>query len=103
MVLKSVPHHTDIDQERRMSRTISGTYTSTVTLTSASDNPISVTGSITAAAGYGLYGIGGELNAWTITNFGVIVGGSNDSTGIALGGGMDRRDRRAMSESTRPA
>ncbi|WP_158933135.1 hypothetical protein [Acidisphaera sp. S103] len=70
-----------------MTRTISGTYASTVTLTSVSDNPVSVTGNITAVANNGLYGIGGESNAWTITNYGVIVGGSNDGTGIALGGG----------------
>jgi hypothetical protein len=74
--------------EERMSRTITGTSTSTVTLSSTGDNPVSIvsTAKITTTnASYALYGEGNAGQSWTITNAGVINAGTYGN-GIQLGG-----------------
>ena len=72
-----------------MSRTISGTYASGITLTSTANNPVTVTasGRITRASGVlgALYGKGGTGTSWTIDNAGLISGGTNTG-GVYLGG-----------------
>jgi hypothetical protein len=69
-----------------MSKSISSTYTSEVTLTSSASNPVSLTSTAkltpTAASISALYGNAGI--GWTITNGGLISGGSL-SNGIKLG------------------
>lgn len=60
-----------------------GKYATGITLTSQSQNPVTVTGSITPSSGIALFGPGGATNSWTITNSGVI--GGSAGTGIALG------------------
>ena len=67
-----------------MSRTISSTYTTGITLTTTSDNPISVTGTVNVASGTALYGTGGGSYGWTIDNSGLLNGGGN-GYGISLG------------------
>jgi hypothetical protein len=70
-----------------MSRTITQTYTSTVRLTSTSNDPISITSTgaiVPPNAVYALYGIGGSSQSWTIANAGVINSGTA-GTGIQLG------------------
>jgi hypothetical protein len=76
-----------------LARTISSTYTSGVTLTSTSNNPVSITPTarLSKSAGrYGaLYARGGPSNSWTIDNSGQISGGNgagtNNAGGIYLG------------------
>ncbi len=68
-----------------MSRTISTSYNSGITLTSQSDNPVTVTssGTVNASGGYGaIYGEGG--GTWTITNSGHLLATSS-SNGVVLG------------------
>jgi len=67
-----------------MSRTISGTSTVGVTLTSTADNTVSVTGAVNVASGTALYGTGGGLYSWTIDNSGLVSGGGSGH-GISLG------------------
>ena len=70
-----------------MARTISHSYNFGITLTSQSDNPVTVTssGTVNASGGYGaIYGEGGGTNTWTITNSGKLIG-TNSSNGIQLG------------------
>ena len=53
--------------------TISGSYSSGITLTNQADNPVSVsTGTIAVASGTALYGTGGGSKSWTIDNSGSI-------------------------------
>ncbi len=66
-----------------MTTVFSGKYAAGITLTSTSQNPIQVTGTITPASGIALFGPGGGSNTWTIANSGVIGGGAG--SGIALG------------------
>ncbi len=61
----------------------SGIYTTGITLTSTGENPVSVTGKITAVSSIALYGMGGGLYNWTVSNSGVI--GSTGTAGIGLG------------------
>ena len=72
-----------------MSRTISGTYASGITLTSTANNPVTITAGGVVAKPSGvlgaLYGKGGGTNSWTIDNAGLISGGSAAS-GVYLGG-----------------
>ena len=67
-----------------MSRTISGTSTAGITLSSTIDNPVSVTGAIDVTSGTALYGTGGGSYSWTIGNSGLISGGGS-GYGISLG------------------
>ena len=75
-----------------MSKTISGTFTSTYKLTSTASNPVTLTSTAKLtpsgiSGGYGgLYGKGGSGQTWTITNAGVINDGMNGN-GIQLGQG----------------
>jgi hypothetical protein len=55
-----------------MSRTISGSYSSPITLSSTADNPIFVTGTILVSKSSALYGQGGSGQSWTINNSGLI-------------------------------
>ncbi|HEY1934216.1 MAG TPA: calcium-binding protein [Acetobacteraceae bacterium] len=66
-----------------MSLTIEGTYTSGITLTATTDNPVSITGTIAVADGYALGAYGGYGQSWTIDNAGVLL--SADSKVINLG------------------
>ena len=75
-----------------MSRTISGTYTSTVTLSSTANNPVTILGtarltpSATSGSYGALYGASGAGQSWTITNAGVLNDGTNGN-GIQIGQG----------------
>jgi hypothetical protein len=75
-----------------MARTITGTNTTGITLTSQSDNPVTVASTAVVSKPTGalgaLYGKGGATNTWTIDNFGVISGGfgSTNASGVYLGG-----------------
>jgi len=60
-----------------------GKYATGITLTSQSQNPVTVTGTITPSSGIALSGPGGGTNSWTIVNSGTI--GGSAGTGIALG------------------
>src|ERR1700678_436129 len=69
---------------------ISGSYPTGVTLNDTIDNPVTVTGTITAPSGNALYGIGGPIDGgggalygWTISNVGTIGGATG--SGIELG------------------
>jgi len=73
---------------------ISGSYSAGITLTSTGDNPVTVTGTITAPSGNALYGIGGTISGgdgalygWSIANYGTISNSANGSSAIALGFG----------------
>ncbi len=55
-----------------MSRTISQSYASGITLTNAGDNPVYVTGTINYGTGTALYGTSGT--SWTLDNSGLISG-----------------------------
>jgi fibronectin-binding autotransporter adhesin len=66
-----------------MSLTIAGTYTTGVTLTATTDNPVSITGTIAVADGYAIGAYGGDGQSWTIDNAGVLL--SADSKVINLG------------------
>jgi hypothetical protein len=70
-----------------MPRTISTTTSTGITLTSTSDNPVSVTGTITVSTGAALYGTGGGAspNSWTIDNSGLVSSTDSGSGGIAVG------------------
>jgi hypothetical protein len=71
--------------------TLSGAYGASVTLTSAAyANPVTVTGSITAATGSALL----AGTAWTIVNRGSIAGNHAGGSGISLaaGGSIDNAD-----------
>lgn len=59
-----------------MSRTLTSTYTTLVSVTSSSDNPVTV--ATTAVLQNGLYGQNGHgpITDWTITNYGTINAGS---------------------------
>jgi hypothetical protein len=73
-----------------MSRTISNSYSSGVTLTNAGDNPVLVTATIDAVAGDGL--IGASPIAWSITNQGTVeTSDAAAAAGISLasGGSID--------------
>jgi hypothetical protein len=67
-----------------MSRTISGTTHTRITLTSQADNPVSVTGTISVTSGDALVGQAGASNTWTIDNSGLIKTTAN-ATGLSLG------------------
>jgi hypothetical protein len=70
-----------------MARTISGSSSVGITLTSG-DNPVSVTGTIAAAGGTALYGPGTGSYSWTIDNSGTVSGDTLASgDGIQLGSG----------------
>jgi Hint domain len=79
-------------------RTISGNYTTGITLTS-SNNPVTVTGNINASvpSGSALYGPGGTN--WTITNSGQIHN-SNASSGTAIEIGSFSGDYAAVAAIT---
>jgi Hint domain len=62
---------------------ISGNYAIGITLTSTGENPVSVTGKITNVSSIALYGTGGGLYNWTVSNSGEI--GSTGTAGIGLG------------------
>jgi hypothetical protein len=68
--------------------TISGSYSSGITLTNQAANPVSVqsNGTIAVTSGSALYGAGGGSNSWTINNSGSISSSSKQpSDGIQLG------------------
>ncbi len=69
-------------------RTISGSYNTGIDLSSQTDNPVLVTGTLSVASGNALYGQGGGNRSWTISNAGTITSG--DEHGIVLGGGSQR-------------
>ena len=72
-----------------LGHTLSGTYGVAVTLTSPTNNPLTVlsSGKVTPASGaYALYAKGGASQAWTIINAGSINDGTNGN-GIQLGQG----------------
>jgi hypothetical protein len=67
--------------------TIISTITSIGIVLSPSDNPVSVTGTITPTSGIALYGPGDGTNSWTIDNAGLISASDTASGhGILLGG-----------------
>ena len=66
-----------------MSLTIAGTYTTGVTLASAAQNPVSVTGTIAVTYGYALSGGGGYGETWTINNSGLLQ--ATDAQVVNLG------------------
>ena len=67
--------------------TIISTITSTGITLSQSDNPVSVTGTITPTSGIALYGPGDGTNTWNIQNAGLISASDTSSGyGIQLGG-----------------
>jgi hypothetical protein len=68
-----------------MSRTISSSYSSGITLTNAGDDPVLVTGTIDTAAGNALYGTTPVV--WSITNQGTIETGDAGLSGISLAAG----------------
>jgi collagen type I/II/III/V/XI/XXIV/XXVII alpha len=72
--------------------TISSSYVNGITLNDTIDNPVTVTGTIAATTGNGLYGIGGPISGgggalygWTINNSGTISSGPGNYAAIALG------------------
>ena len=66
--------------------TIISTITSIGIVLSPSDNPVSVTGTITPTSGIALYGPGDGTNSWTIDNAGLISASDTASGhGILLG------------------
>jgi len=65
-----------------MSKVISGSYTTSITLSSSADNPVTVTGTITVS---GRALIGQSPTSWTITNQGVVE--SSGAVGIDLASG----------------
>ena len=68
-----------------MSKTISASYTHGVRLTLASENPVTFTSTASLKPNSGAYALYGASNlSWTITNTGVISGGSI-ANGIQLG------------------
>ena len=68
-----------------MSRTISSSYASGITLSSPGDNPVTVTGTINASSGSALYGT--SPTAWTVTNSGQIDASGTSGYGIRLRAG----------------
>ncbi len=68
-----------------MSRTISSSYSSGITLTNAGDDPVLVTGTIDASTGNALFGV--TPVAWSITNQGTIETGDAALSGISLAAG----------------
>ncbi len=72
-----------------MARTITGTTTTGITLTSQGDNPVTVAATAVVSKPSGapgaLYGQGDGTNTWTIDNLGVIAGGGTAGVGIQLG------------------
>jgi glycosyltransferase involved in cell wall biosynthesis len=64
-------------------RTISGSYNTGIYLSSESDNPVLVTGTIAPASGTGLTGKGGAGNSWTVDNAGEIS--ANSGGAVVLG------------------
>jgi len=77
-----------------MARTITGSNTLGITLTSQTDNPVTVAATAVVSKPSGvfgaLYGKGGATNSWTIDNSGTVTGGNGVGTsnagGIYLGG-----------------
>ncbi|MDR3535547.1 MAG: Hint domain-containing protein [Acetobacteraceae bacterium] len=69
-----------------MSYTLSGTYSSGVTLTSGSQNPVTISpfSLVTSSTGAALYGPAGPGYTWTIDNSGTIAGPPT-YTGVQLG------------------
>ena len=67
-----------------MSRTISTSYASQVSLTSGDDNPVTITGAGTLSGG--LFGASGT--AWTVTNYGVINPAAGYGVSLAAGGAV---------------
>ncbi len=70
--------------------TISNSYVNGITLNDTIDNPVTVTGTITAPSGTALYGMGGPIDGgdgalygWTVSNAGTIGGATG--SGIQLG------------------
>jgi hypothetical protein len=63
--------------------TISGSYTSSIVVSEASDNPVLVTGTIVVGSGSALYG-SAAITTWTVTNAGTLEG---VSFGVLLPGG----------------
>jgi hypothetical protein len=78
-----------------MSRILAGTYKNGVSLTSLSDNPLTVasTGSITSAYhGIALYcgPPSGKFGLyWNLTNYGHVAGGGTGSSGVVIEDGGD--------------
>jgi hypothetical protein len=68
-----------------MAKDFSGSYSSGITLSNASYNPVSVTGTIDAATGTALYGTVGT--AWTVSNQGTILTTDATAQGISLASG----------------
>lgn len=68
-----------------MSKTISSSYSSGITLANAGDNPVLVTGTINAATGIALYAT--TAVAWSITNKGIIETKDSSASGVRLGTG----------------
>lgn len=68
-----------------MAKDFSGSYSSGITLSNASYNPVSVTGTINAATGTALYGTVGT--AWTVSNQGTILTTDATAQGISLASG----------------
>jgi hypothetical protein len=69
-----------------MATTISGTVTTGVTLSSAEQNPLSVTATgYVTNTGDAVYGT--NAAAWTVSNLGTIRGGSGPSAGVNLQAG----------------
>src|ERR1700722_2139761 len=67
-----------------MSGTITGSHSSTVTLTS---NPSTVTSTATIKVANGAGLTGTSTTAWVLTNYGYINGGGTAGVGVSFGGG----------------
>src|ERR1700722_9453665 len=67
-----------------MSGTITGSHSSTVTLTS---NPSTVTSTATIKVANGVGLTGTSTTAWVLTNYGYINGGGTAGVGVSFGGG----------------
>ena len=76
--------------------TIISTITSTGIMLSPSDNPVSVTGTITPTSGIALYGPGDGTNTWTIDNAG-LISASDTASGYGIQLGVQRRRRQPES------
>ena len=68
-----------------MAKTYNGSYSSGITLSNSSYNPVLVTGTIEAGTGTALYGTVGTT--WTITNQGTIATADTAAAGITLASG----------------
>jgi collagen type I/II/III/V/XI/XXIV/XXVII alpha len=68
-----------------MAKEFGGSYSSGITLSNASYNPVSVTGTINVATGTALYGAVGT--AWTLSNQGTILTTDTTAAGVSLASG----------------